>query len=128
MASVPKGNHPSYVDVEIDEEALRALPEGESVHDQFLSSTEAATSDPGLESLLDEDSGDGSEDGSEVGQGDMADEQPPTAFVPAHELEDHNRSEIEKTFESRRVSPPLSPLKVLRKANLMNFEVSPWPR
>ena len=69
------------------------LPEGESVHDQFLSRTEAATSDPGLESLSDEDSGDKSEDRSEVGQGDMADEQPPTntsACVPAHELEYHS--------------------------------------
>ena len=50
-----------------------------------------ATSDPGLESLSDEDR-------SEVGQDDMADEQPPTdtsACVPAHELEDHDRSEIE---------------------------------
>jgi hypothetical protein len=40
-----KDNHPAYADVEIDEEALRSLPEGESVHDQFVSRIEVSTSD-----------------------------------------------------------------------------------
>jgi helitron helicase-like protein/uncharacterized protein DUF6570 len=91
-----KANHPAYADIEIDEEALHSLPEGESVHDQFVSRIEVATSDAERESdTSDEDS----TDESDLGQGDTAGhEEAPmntSACVPARELEEHDRSEID---------------------------------
>ena len=85
----------SYADIEIDEEALRSLPEGESVHDQLVSRTEVAASDAGPESdLSDDDSADGSDRDKETWRGMKQSPIDTSACVPAHELEDHDRSEI----------------------------------
>jgi uncharacterized protein DUF6570 len=91
-----KANHTAYADVEIDEEALRSLPEGESVHDQLVSRMEVAASDAEPES---DPSDENSTDDSDLGQGDTAgDEEAPmntSACVPARELEEHDRSEFD---------------------------------